>query len=105
MEIIKDQGTLVAELLTTNLQKKNPLTSTNYPDKVAFDCGCGERHRVNDPSNIIISIALPVKFLFECKNNYVSFVHVKGIFIQKANCLWSCTSKLYNDVIKGLKEK
>lgn len=104
MEIITDQGTLVAELLTANLQKKNPLTSTKYPDKVAFDCGCGERHKVNDPSNIIISVALPVKFLFECKNKYVSFVHVKGIFIQKANCLWSCTAKLYDDVIKGLKE-
>lgn len=104
MEIITDQGLLVAELLLTKLQKKTPLTSTNYPNKVTFSCGCGELHRVNDSSNKIISIALPVKFLFECKNNYVSFVHVKGIFVQKANCLWTCTSKLYDDVIAGMKD-
>jgi hypothetical protein len=104
MEIITDQGLLVAELLLSDLQEKNPLTSTKYPDKVAFDCGCGESHKVNDPTNRIISIARPVKFLFECRNQYVSFVHVKGIFSQKANCLWSCTTKLYDDVIKGLKE-
>ena len=87
MEIIADEGLLVAELITTNFQKKNPLTSTKYNDKIAYDCGCNERHRVNDPTNKIIAIALPVKFLFECKNQYVSFVHVKGIFVQKANCL------------------
>ena len=104
MEIITDQGLLVAELLLSDLQEKNPLTSTKYPDKVAFDCGCGESHKVNDPTNRIISIARPVKFLFECRNQYVSFVHVKGIFSQKANCLWSCTTKLYDDEIKGLKE-
>ena len=104
MEIIADEGLLVAELITTNFQKKNPLTSTKYNDKTAYDCGCNERHRVNDPTNKIIAIALPVKFLFECKNQYVSFVHVKGIFVQKANCLWSCKAKLYYKVIKDLKK-
>ena len=103
-EIITDQGLLVAELLSEKIQNKNKLTSTKYPNKVAFDCGCGERHTVNDPTLIIMGIALPVKFLFLCKNKYVAFVHVKGFFIQKANCLWSCTAKLYDDVIKGLEE-
>ena len=103
-EIITDQGLLVAELLLENIQEKNKLTSTKYPNKVAFDCGYGEIHTVNDPSLIIMGIALPVKFLFLCTNKYVAFVHVKGFFIQKANCLWSCTAKLYDDVIKGLAE-
>jgi len=31
-------------------------------------------------------------------------VHVKGFFVQKATCLWSCTAKLYEDVIKGLSQ-
>ena len=103
-EIITDKGLLVAELLSENIQEKNKLTSTKYPNKVAFECGCGKIHTVNDPSLFIIGIALPVKFLFLCPNNYVAFVHVKGFFIQKANCLWSCTAKLYDDVIKGLAE-
>ena len=101
-EIITDQGVLVAELISENIQKKNKFTSTNYPDKVAFECGCGHKHAVNDPSLVILGIALPVKFLFLCPNNHVAFVHVKGLFIQKANCLWSCNAKLYHDVIKGL---
>jgi hypothetical protein len=33
MEIIANEGLLVAELITTNFQKKNPLTSTKYNDK------------------------------------------------------------------------
>lgn len=103
-EIITDQGLLVAELLTENIQEKNKLTSTKYPNKVAFECGCGLTHTVNDPSLIIMGIALPVKFLFLCPKKYVAFVQVKGLFIQKANCLWSCTAKLYDDVIKGLAE-
>ena len=103
-EIITDQGLLVAELLLENIQEKNKLTSTKYPNKVAFDCGCGEIHTDNDPSLIIMGIALPVKFLFLCTNKYVAFVHVNGYFIQKANYLWSCTAKLYDDVIQGLAE-
>jgi len=63
-EIIKDQGLLVAELLSENIQNKNRFTSTNYPDRVAFECGCGEIHRVNDPFLTIMGIALPVKFYF-----------------------------------------
>ena len=101
-EIIKDQGLLVAELLSENIQNKNRFTSTNYPDRVAFECGCGEIHKVNDPFLTIMGIALPVKFLFLCPNKHVAFVHVKGFFVQKAICLWSCTAKLYEDVIKGL---
>ena len=103
-EIITDQGLLVAELLSENIQEKNKLTSTKYPNKVAFECGCGLTHTVNDPSLIIMGIALLVKFLFLCPKKYVAFVQVKGFFIQKANCLWSCTAKLYDDVIKGLAE-
>ena len=103
-EIITDQGLLVAELLIEPIQKKNPLTSTKYPNKVAFDCGCGQKHTVNDPLLNIIGVAFPVKFLFSCQNRYVAFVHVKGFFTKKANCLWSCTAKLYDDVIQGLKE-
>ena len=104
MEVIKDEGLLVAELITTNFQERNRFTSTNYSSHVAFDCGCGERHTVNDPTLELILIALPVKFLFECRNKYIAFVHVKGFFKQKANCLWSCKAKLYHKVIKDLKE-
>ena len=102
MEVIKDEGLLVAELLTINFQKRNALTSTKYSSKVAFDCGCGERHTVNDSTHELIAIALPVKFLFECRNKYIAFVHVKGIFSQKGNCLWTCTAKLYYKTIKDL---
>jgi len=99
-KIINDQKLLATQLLYENLQEKTRLTSTNYPDKVTFDCGCGENHKVNDPSLFIINIAFPVKFLFLCPNDYIAFVHVKGFFVQKANCLWSCKSKLYESAMK-----
>jgi len=101
MKVIKDEELLVTELQLTNFRPKNNLTSTNYPG-IAFDCGCGERHTVNDPTLRIISIALPVKFLFECRNEHITFVHMKGFFKIKANCLWTCEGKLYYKTIKDL---
>ena len=57
-KIINDQEQLVKQLLSEKLQEKTRLTSTNYPDRVAFDCGCGENHKVNDPSLSIIKVLL-----------------------------------------------
>ena len=59
-----------------------------------FECGCGERHLLNGYQVIGVVGATPVKVLFRCINEIYSFVHIKGIFRQKANTLWYCDASL-----------
>ena len=82
-EIITDQGLLVAELLLENIQEKNKLTSTKYPNKVAFDCGCGEIHTVNDPSLIIMGIAILLNFYFYAQINMLHLFMLKVFLFKK----------------------
>ena len=102
MKLLKKVAEVIAALSESKLQKQNPLTSTKYNDKVTFKCGCEKTHRVNDPNNKIISVAMPVKFCFLCENSYVVFVQVKGFFNTKATTIWSCKSKLFSDAINEL---
>ena len=99
MKLLKKVEEVILALSKAKLQKANPFTSTKYKDSVAFNCGCKTKHRVNDPSNKIIGIAVPVKFCFVCKNAYVTFVEVKGFFNTKATTIWSCKSKLFSDAM------
>ena len=102
MKLLKKVDEVVAALSESKLQKQNALTSTKYNDKVTFKCGCKKTHRVNDPNNKIISVAMPVKFCFLCENSYVVFVQVKGFFNTKATTIWSCKSKLFSDAMTKL---
>jgi hypothetical protein len=80
----------------------NKLTSTNYPDKVDFQCGCGKIHRVNDGSLKIFAISPIVKFYFVCNNNFVSLVKVSGFFSQKANTIATFKKKLFKEYFESI---
>lgn len=103
MKIIKKKEELIQELAIAKLQRPNSLTSTKYGDKVVYDCGCkSKQHRINDPSNRVFAIAMPVKFAIECENGFLSFIQVKGFFKQTVNTFWTCKSKLFIDALKQL---
>ena len=99
MKLLKNVDEVIAAFSESKTQKQHSLTSTKYNDKVTFKCGCEKTHRVNDPNNKIISVAMPVKFCFLCENSYVVFVQVKGFFNTKATTIWSCKSKLFSDAM------
>ena len=40
---------------------------------------------------------MPVKFVIECENGFLSFIQVKGFFKQTVNTFWTCKSKLFMD--------
>ena len=102
MKLLENKEEVILAISESNIEKPHSLTSTNYHDSVVFECGCNENHRANDPSNHIFGIARPVKFCFVCKNQYVTFVQVKGIFNTKATTIWSCKEELFNEAIKTL---
>ena len=102
MKILKDIHEVIMSISESKLQPKNSLTSTNYPDALVYECGCGDFHQVNDLSLEIFAVAMPVKFCFICKNNYVSFVHVKGFFRQEALTIWTCEAELFQKAIDDL---
>ena len=62
MEILNTKEEVIEAISKSNLQPKNSLTSTNYGDHVTFQCSCNETHAVNDTSNQVFAIAMPVKF-------------------------------------------
>ena len=102
MQILNTKDEVIQAISQSNLQPKNSLTSTNYGNHVTFQCSCNETHTVNDISNQVFAIAMPVKFCFICKNQHVSFVQVKGFFSQKANTIWSCKADLFNEALDQL---
>ena len=102
MKILKDIHEVIMSISESKLQPKNALTSTKYHDSVNFECGCGDIHRVNDPSLEIFAVSKPVKFCFICENKYVSFVQVKGFFNTKASSIWTCEAELFQKAIDDL---
>mgnify|MGYP001474096286 CR=1 FL=1 len=73
-----------------------------YPDKVVFKCGCGKSHIVNDPSNRVFSVAVPVKFVIDCENGYVTFFQVKGFFKQTVTTFWSTKATVFTKALERL---
>jgi len=62
-------------------------------ERLHYDCGCGEQHILRDTEYNLIT--MPMSFIFECNNNYMTAVRVKGSFVQRSIELWSCTSDLF----------
>ena len=102
MKSLNNINEIIEVISESKLQPKNRLTSTNYPDAVVYECGCGDFHKVNDLSLVIFAVAMPVKFCFICENKYVSFVHVKGFFKQKASTIWTCEADLFQKAMDDL---
>ena len=102
-KIIDNHELLLKKLMEQPIGKKTILTSTFYPNKVVYNCGCGSTHAVNNPNLKIVGTALQVKFLLACEDGYTSFVQVTGFFIQKAESIWTCETKLFDDVMHKAK--
>ncbi len=102
MKTLNTVDDVVAALESSNLQPPNKLTSTNYPDKVIYECGCGEMHRVNSGSGTVFFVAMPVKFVMRCGNDFATFFQVKGLFRQSATTLWTCNLGIFREAIEKL---
>jgi hypothetical protein len=71
----------------------------NGYDNLSFECGCKEAHFVNCQDGAVpLFTTLPVKVLYICPNKYSTFVHIKGIFSQKAISIWSCKADLFEQL-------
>ena len=81
MNLLKTKNEVLEQLQKDKVQQKNKLTSVKYADSVTFICGGGLEHRVNDSQNIILGVAMPIKFLMLTPaTNYVTFIQCKGLF-------------------------
>tara|TARA_B100001057_G_C22735359_1_gene905595 strand:- start:849 stop:1163 length:315 start_codon:yes stop_codon:yes gene_type:complete len=89
MQVLKNADEIIKALAEAKLKPPNKSSSLNYNDKVTFECGCGTTHTVNDTTNKIFGIALPVKFVLECRNSYLTFFQIKGFFKQTVTSFWS----------------
>ena len=102
MKILKTKDEVISQFAESKLQAPNKLTSTNYNDKVTFECGCGKVHRVNDPSNRVFATALPVKMVIDCENGYVTFFQIKGFFRQTVTSIWSTKATIFTQALEKL---
>ena len=102
MKILKTKEEVILQFAESKLQAPNKLTSTNYNDKVTFECGCGKVHRVNDPSNRVFATALPVKMVIDCENGYVTFFQIKGFFKQTVTSIWSTKATIFTQALEKL---
>lgn len=102
MKILKTKDEVISQFAESKLQAPNKLTSTNYNDKVTFECGCGKVHRVNDPSNRVFATALPVKMVIDCENGYVTFFQIKGFFKQTVTSIWSTKATIFTQALEKL---
>ena len=102
MKILKTLEEVILQISKSKLQPPNKLTSTKYSDKVVFKCGCGKSHKVNDPSNRVFAIAVPVKFVIDCEKGYVTFFQVKGFFKQTVTTIWSTKATVFTKALESL---
>ena len=99
MKIIESVDELKNELAKVGWfpREKNPRVTSNYP-RLNYECGCGDKHLLEYA--IFDLVAPPAKFIFQCENDYLTAVSVKGIFKQKSIELWSCKLDLYSKAFK-----
>ena len=102
MQVLKNADEIIKAISEAKLKPPNKMSSLNYNDKVVFECGCGSYHRVNDPSNKIFAITLPVKFVLECENGYLTFFQIKGFFKQTVTSFWSAKATNFKKALEKL---
>jgi hypothetical protein len=104
MNLLVSKNEVLEQLQSDKVQQKNRLTSVKYADSLTFFCGGGSEHRVNDPLNVILGVAMPVKFLMLTPaTKYVTFIQCKGLFKISALSLWSCEYDLFREAAKEYK--
>ena len=67
---------------------------------LAYECGCGESHCINDPPFMtVIANAKPnIRLLITCHNKYLTMVRLKGIFGTSALSEYSFSLSLIKDI-------
>ena len=84
MNLLKDKNELALEFPKLTIYRPK-FYSLKYNDKVIYECGCKNSHRLNDETVLVFSMARPgVNFLFLCPKNFYSMVSVKGFFKNKS---------------------
>ena len=70
---------------------------------LAYECGCGESHCINDPPFMtVIANAKPnIRLLITCHNEFLTMVRLKGFFGTSALSEYSFSLSL----IKGISEE
>jgi len=103
MEVITNVDDLVDQYIKDMWAHKsgNPYSSSDY-NGLTYSCGCGEEHILRDTDYNLI--AVPVKFIFECRNGFMTAVRVKGMLFQKSIEMWSCKSDLFFQAQEKMKE-
>ena len=91
MNLLKDKNELALEFPKLTIYRPK-FYSLKYNDKVIYECGCKNSHRLNDESVLVFSMARPgVNFLFLCPKNFYSMVSV-----------WTCKKKVFIDYMEAL---
>lgn len=97
MKIIQSQSLLERELSDIRIIPHTRLNLQGYKN-LSYECGCGEAHFVNGmDGSLPILAAPPVKVLYHCRNGFLTFVHIKGIFSTTAVSLWACKQDLFEN--------
>ena len=67
---------------------------------LAYECGCGESHCINDPPFMtVIANAKPnIRLLITCHNEYLTMIRIKGFFGQSAYSEYSFSLSLIKDI-------
>ena len=100
MNILKTEEQLIEKFSSQRLNPPNTIDTKGYRD-LAFECGCGKFHGVNDFDVERLASALPVKAIYRC-SSHITFIHIKGLFRQKCITEWSATTELFGKVAKTL---
>ena len=100
MRIIETEEEYTEAIMEEQPMPASVMKTGGYFD-LAFECGCGKMHGVNDPTIQQIASFKPVKILFKCSTHYTK-VRIKGIFKQTCISEWTIENKF---VAKFVNEK
>ena len=103
MRIIKTEEEYILAMREQPPMPASVMKTGGYLD-LSFECGCGQRHGVNDPAVQQIASFRPVKILFKCNTHYTK-VRIKGIFKRTCISEWTCPNKLVSSLAKNLNLK
>ena len=98
MRIIKTEEEYMLAMQEQPPMPASVMKTGGYFD-LAFECGCGQMHGVNDPTIQQIASFKPVKILFKCSTHYTK-VRIKGIFKQTCVSEWTCKNSLLSKITK-----
>tara|TARA_B100000787_G_C16084821_1_gene246158 strand:+ start:382 stop:690 length:309 start_codon:yes stop_codon:yes gene_type:complete len=98
MRILENEAQYFEALAEDQPMPASVMSTSGYGN-LDFECGCGNRHRVNGHDVKQIASFRPVKILFKCSTHYTK-VRIKGIFSQTCVSEWACKNSLSDNIAK-----